>query len=136
MRRWKSGILGGTGSATRTFAGGCVEKLGAIISGKVPAGCCIYPNVLKSWSSTGSLMFSKTMSWKELLDQTRLRALLLGRPSHKVSGESRTEYERDRDRTVYSSPLRRLIRKTQVFPLDPNDLVRTRLVHSLEVSTV
>jgi dGTPase len=81
-------------------------------------------------------MFSATMSWKNLLDNTRLRALLLGRPSHKVSGESRTEYERDRDRTVYSSPLRRLIRKTQVFPLDPNDLVRTRLVHSLEVSTV
>jgi dGTPase len=81
-------------------------------------------------------MFRNAMSWKALLDETRVRALLHGRSSHKVSGESRTEYERDRDRTVYSAPLRRLIRKTQVFPLDPNDLVRTRLVHSIEVSTV
>jgi dGTPase len=76
------------------------------------------------------------MSWPALLDQTRVRELLAGPKSHTVMGESRTEYERDRDRSIYSSPVRRLLGKTQVFPLDPNDLVRTRLVHSLEVSTV
>ena len=79
---------------------------------------------------------SKAMTWKSLLDETRVREMMLRRGSHKVRGESRTEYERDRDRSVYSSPFRRLIRKTQVFPLDPNDLVRTRLVHTIEVSTV
>jgi dGTPase len=76
------------------------------------------------------------MSWDALLDPTRVRELLVGQKSYTVSGESRTEYERDRDRSIYSSPIRRLMGKTQVFALDPNDLVRTRLVHSLEVSTV
>jgi dGTPase len=76
------------------------------------------------------------MKWDGLLNQLRVRELLAGPKSSSVSGESRTEFERDRDRSVYSSPIRRLMGKTQVFPLDPNDLVRTRLVNSLEVSTV
>src|SRR5215469_6740048 len=80
-----------------------------------------------------NLPLSETMShlkWDQLLADQRLRELLGGSMSTKVAGESRSEYERDRDRTVYSSPIRRLIRKTQVFPLDPNDLIRTRLMHS------
>ncbi len=76
------------------------------------------------------------MSWTQLLDSTRIRAALEGKDSVKAEGEARSEFERDRDRTVYSNPVRRLIGKTQVFPMDPNDHVRTRLVHSLEVSTV
>lgn len=76
------------------------------------------------------------LKWDGLLARQRLRELLGGSESTKVAGESRSEYERDRDRTVYSSPIRRLIRKTQVFPLDPSDFVRTRLMHSVEVSTV
>ena len=48
----------------------------------------------------------------------------------------RDEFERDLDRAVYSTPFRRLQDKTQVFPLEPNDSVRTRLTHSLEVSRV
>jgi dGTPase len=76
------------------------------------------------------------LKWDQLLADQRLRELLGGSESTKVAGESRSEYERDRDRTVYSSPIRRLIRKTQVFPLDPSDFIRTRLMHSVEVSTV
>jgi dGTPase len=76
------------------------------------------------------------LKWDALLAEQRLRELLGGSKSTKVARESRTEYERDRDRTVYSSPIRRLIRKTQVFPLDPSDFIRTRLMHSVEVSTV
>jgi dGTPase len=76
------------------------------------------------------------LKWDTLLAEKRLRELLGGSKSTKVAGESRSEYERDRDRTVYSSPVRRLIRKTQVFPLDPSDFIRTRLMHSVEVSTV
>jgi dGTPase len=79
---------------------------------------------------------SDRLEWSRLLAQTRLRELLDGIQSTKVTGESRSEFERDRDRTVYSTPLRRLIRKTQVFPLDPSDFIRTRLMHSIEVSTV
>jgi dGTPase len=50
--------------------------------------------------------------------------------------KSRTETERDYDRLLYSAPVRRLADKTQVFPLDKNDSVRTRLTHSHEVSNL
>lgn len=53
-----------------------------------------------------------------------------------TSGDLRTEFERDYGRTVYSTPFRRLRDKTQVFPLEPNDSLRTRLLHSHEVSSV
>ncbi len=49
---------------------------------------------------------------------------------------NRVEAERDYDRILFSSPTRRLADKTQVFPLDPSDSVRTRLTHSLEVSNL
>jgi len=47
--------------------------------------------------------------------------------------EARTEIERDFDRILFSTPVRRLADKTQVFPLDKNDSVRNRLTHSYEV---
>jgi len=50
--------------------------------------------------------------------------------------EGRTEMERDYDKIVYSTPIRRLADKTQVFPLEVHDAVRTRLTHSYEVSTL
>jgi len=81
-------------------------------------------------------MKPERMSWAQLLDDTRIRKAIEGTDSVKAEDESRSEFERDRDRTVYSNPVRRLIGKTQVFPLNPNDHVRTRLIHSLEVSTV
>jgi dGTPase len=50
--------------------------------------------------------------------------------------EVRTEIERDYDRILFSTPLRRLADKTQVFPLERNASVRTRLTHSHEVSNL
>ena len=50
--------------------------------------------------------------------------------------EDRTELERDHDRILFSTPVRRLADKTQVFPLEKHDAVRTRLTHSLEVSNL
>lgn len=50
--------------------------------------------------------------------------------------ELRTELERDYDRILFSTPVRRLADKTQVFPLDKNDSVRNRLTHSHEVSNL
>lgn len=49
---------------------------------------------------------------------------------------SRPPWQVDFDRIVFSSAFRRLQDKTQVFPLSGSDYVRTRLTHSLEVSTV
>lgn len=47
-----------------------------------------------------------------------------------------SDLEKDYKAIVSSSAFRRLQDKTQVFPLDKSDFVRTRLTHSLEVSTI
>lgn len=52
------------------------------------------------------------------------------------SAEIRTEFERDWDRIIFSSPFRRLQNKTQVFPLPEEIFVHNRLTHSLEVASV
>lgn len=50
--------------------------------------------------------------------------------------ESRSEFQRDYDRIIFSSPFRRLQNKTQVFPLPGSVFVHNRLTHSLEVASV
>ncbi|WP_392562875.1 dGTPase [Orbus sturtevantii] len=45
-------------------------------------------------------------------------------------------FESDRGRIINSAAIRRLQQKTQVFPLERNAVVRTRLTHSLEVQQV
>jgi dGTPase len=72
-----------------------------------------------------------SMEWERLVSTMRL-----GREDDGGDGGSRTGYMRDWDRLVYSSAFRRLQDKTQVFPLSDSDYVRTRLTHSIEVSSV
>ncbi len=69
--------------------------------------------------------------WGELLPQERLG---LGGARNSVS--YRTDFQKDFDRLIFSAAFRRLQDKTQVFPLAQTDYVRTRLTHSLEVSSV
>ena len=45
-------------------------------------------------------------------------------------------FENDYKSIISSAAFRRLQDKTQVFPLDKSDFVRTRLTHSIEVSTI
>ncbi len=71
------------------------------------------------------------MDWNLLLSRVRL-----GMTEQRVDREARTDFQRDFDRIVFSSAFRRLQDKTQVFPLSGSDYVRTRLTHSLEVSSV
>jgi len=75
------------------------------------------------------------MEWGKLLSEKRIRELLEGKSANQAPDE-RTEHGRDYDRAIFSTPVRRMQDKTQVFPLDPNDSVRTRLTHSLEVSNI
>jgi dGTPase len=71
------------------------------------------------------------MDWQRLLNVKRLGKNQLEHPNFE-----RTPFLKDYDRVVYSSAFRRLKDKTQVFPLSQNADVRTRLIHSLEVSCV
>lgn len=52
------------------------------------------------------------------------------------SGTPLSASESDKGRVVNSAAFRRLQQKAQVFPLDENAAVRTRLTHSVEVSQV
>ncbi len=71
------------------------------------------------------------MKWENLLRPLELN-------SHTATGTplSRSIFERDFDRIVFSAPFRNLQDKTQVFPLPEDDFVHTRLTHSLEVASV
>lgn len=79
------------------------------------------------------------MEWHQLLSGKRVREIYHpGEPSFTGGGspDARSEFEKDYGRVTFSTALRRLQDKAQVFPLEPNDAVRTRLTHSLEVSNV
>ena len=55
------------------------------------------------------------------------------RPLQSRSGDLHSALESDRGRIIHSAAVRRLQQKTQVFPLERNAAVRSRLTHSLEV---
>lgn len=75
---------------------------------------------------------NKRMEWDKLLSTLRF-----GQEHLRNNGQhARTEFQRDYDRLVFSSPFRRLQNKTQVFPLPGSVFVHNRLTHSLEVSCV
>jgi dGTPase len=59
-----------------------------------------------------------------------------GRLHHEPEAETRSPWQRDRDRIIHSSAFRKLQYKTQVFVNHEGDFYRTRLTHSLEVSQV
>lgn len=82
------------------------------------------------------------MDWNKLLNNGR-RKDKSNKQDHYWNSEwgmiengTREEIERDYDRILFLAPIRRLADKTQVFPLEQNDSVRTRLTHSYEVSNL
>lgn len=76
------------------------------------------------------------MDWNCLLSTTRVKGLSGQTSSEPIPGDFRSQFDRDYGRTVFSTPVRRLQDKAQVFPLEQHDAVRTRLTHSMEVSSV
>jgi len=72
------------------------------------------------------------MNWEQLLSTKRHREVV---GATKTKEDLRSEFEKDYHRIIGSASFRRLQDKTQVFPLDKSDFIRTRLTHSLEVSS-
>ena len=73
------------------------------------------------------------MCWSRLICDKRLG---LEEYTESNNGGIRSDFQRDYDRLVFSSPFRRLQNKTQVFPLPGSIFVHNRLTHSLEVASV
>lgn len=74
------------------------------------------------------------MKWKKLLSTKKLTSESPEPPS--FADYPINKFEKDYNKIVSSAAFRRLQDKTQVFPLDKSDFVRTRLTHSIEVSTI
>jgi len=53
-----------------------------------------------------------------------------------IKNDSRSVFQKDYDRIIFSSAFRRLQNKTQVLPFPESDYVRNRLTHSLETASV
>ena len=59
-----------------------------------------------------------------------------GRLRDEPPSDSRTCYQRDKDRIIHSKAFRRLMHKTQVFLNPEGDHYRTRMTHTLEVTQI
>ena len=69
--------------------------------------------------------------WTKLLSTKRIGQSKADKEHH-----DRSQFQRDYDRLIFSSPFRRMQDKTQVFPLPGSVFVHNRLTHSLEVACV
>jgi dGTPase len=71
-----------------------------------------------------------------LLSAPAARSYPARRPRAEEDCALRTPFQRDRDRIVHCKAFRRLTHKTQVFVAPRGDHYRTRLTHTLEVTTI
>ena len=76
------------------------------------------------------------LKWEKLLNDGKRKEKNDKKGEDSDTQGVRLEAERDYDRILFANPTRRLADKTQVFPLEVNDSVRTRLTHSHEVSNL
>jgi dGTPase len=86
--------------------------------------------IISGQTTTNSAVPSHTPPYERLLSCTRRR------PSKVIGRNLEEEADADRGRVLFSAPFRRLQNKAQVFSLETNAAVRSRLTHSLEVSSI
>lgn len=107
----------------------CLERSENIIDGVL----CIIQKFSESHKITACCTLSRKgviMNWKELLCPCREYQSQFFNPK-----DIRSEFRKDYHRIVGSASFRRLQDKAQVYPLRRGDFVRTRLTHSVEVSS-
>ena len=73
------------------------------------------------------------MEFKDIIVSTRLKP---SEAKQKFNRNLTEDLASDHSRLIYSPPFRRLSKKAQVFSLESNASVRSRITHSLEVSDV
>jgi len=80
----------------------------------------------------------RTEEWEEthLMPYASLSQDTKGRKHKEKEDETRTSFQRDRDRIIHASAFRRLEYKTQVFVYHEGDYFRNRLTHTIEVSQI
>jgi len=93
---------------------------------------------IASDQATIAAVFAERRSEDEerLLSPAAARSYPARRVRPEQECELRTPFQRDRDRIVHCKAFRRLTHKTQVFVAPRGDHYRTRLTHTLEVTTI
>lgn len=79
------------------------------------------------------------MNWSQLTSTKRFRIHADGSIAAidaRAPNPSRSEFQIDQDRVIFSSAFRRLGRKTQVHPFAEHDHTHNRLTHSVEVASI
>ena len=80
-----------------------------------------------------------SMNWQRLTSAKRFRVHADGSITAidaRKPNPSRSEFQIDQDRVIFSSAFRRLGRKTQVHPFAEHDHTHNRLTHSVEVASI
>lgn len=96
-----------------------------------------YAPVLVESTGKRELLGGGMLDWNMLLSPNRRKHSMNADTGVSLDiAVGREEVERDYDRILFAAPTRRLADKTQVFPMEENDSVRTRLTHSHEVSNL
>ena len=90
-------------------------------------------NMTAHKSDQSASRHNRPMEWATLVSDRRFG---LENYHDSRNGGTRSDFQRDFDRMVFSSPFRRLQNKTQVFPLPGSVFVHNRLTHSMEVACV
>ncbi len=97
-----------------------------------------FNEILHLWKGDFKEKYIKTAFQREKEDMDKLSKFAMKKKmkvrEHKfVPDKNRTDFQRDRDRILWSHSFRHLSNKTQLFPTGSDEQLRRRLAHSIEV---